>query len=1257
MAGRQNTLIYIEKENITEAEFMSRSFVNKEIKNRAYINALGAELAMKYLASEGIQVENVHNIHSISKILETIDIADILLPNIHIDVRVVFDDNQIFIPKSHFKFEITPDIYLVLKLDKKFEHVEFLGYFRTKQINKKNENDEYYFFEKNKLSSPDTLKKFIKDFTGSTSRDISEEDMLRGRELSISLADHNITNDETKELLELLLLNDSLRESVLEFDNFETLAYNVASELGKNIEFQTPLTLDETNQNDEPDEVNQEININTDNNEELVFDESFFDNNDENKTEDETDAKENIDIDEKETTEITEEIESEEPDTITEQTEEEQEEQNSEDNIVESETEISEDEEIKEETTTELDITPEETEQEELLNNSIIESDEHLPDLDEKSIDLGDDMLDEDLNLPEENLIQEPEMIIEDNIQEESLEENNDDTTSELEPLPLLNEESIDLGDDLLDEDTNLSEPEDLDITNSEDNIESVEELSIDEELSSPTAETEDEEEDEDENTTTATKPTESKDLAQTITNALKNSIEKSAAAAGTVAAAKAATDAAGIQAGEMAAEKVSEDAMKLASVAGDLVNDIVNKNLEMQQKNLDRIDYAKSTTDATAVPEHISALAHDLAAAKLEVNLEAEVSGQYDTPKDLSTLKQIENTHQEVEFEQETIELGKMETVQTEEFTEDTDSIVNLEHLKNVDSPTKPVENLEELTKEPEVEKIDLPNLSSFEINEDGTSTFDNFATDINFNNDDEHLVDLNMPSNEFKIDDNESLDLNSQTTLETDLFTDNDSFENTIEESSDTFLFEEPQMQDDINNNDDFDTEFINSTADTIITEEISSTPIEDNVFQSDSTEISLEEGMAEIDGLNDIITPTDNSPENEASEAFNSTDITTEIPTQTTSVQDDLLIDNDIELDTNTTYENSTPITEGNETQDWMNDTNYDDLQDIEIEQPVQNEIKEDQEIQEEVSITEPEENPQKTFAVTENSTTISDRTFKAGEIPIDINNPGMIPPAGMGNESLEDLYNPDSKVPGSALLQNPGRLGSRSGNSGGAGASLIIKILGSLVVLALVCAIGFGVAKLFKTPTEETPQPITDDTLPTSPDNGVTESNTLNVNPDNVVKMDNNTNSLATTQQTPAKQQSVATKTAPAATAQKKTTASSAFIEVKKLTWEVPDYISYNQQFKQFFQAAGKSLKLSLTSDLLLASDYAFANEVRVSVTFDKDGTFKNAQIVTSSGSSQIDGIVLQTVNQTLKVLKAPHSVGNDESTTAILKIYL
>lgn len=1298
MASKQETLIYIEEENIKEAEFMSRSFVDMETKNRAYINALGAELAMKYLASEGIKIENIHNIHSISKILESIDIADILLPNIHIDVRVIWNENQIFIPKSHFELEIKPDIYLVLKLDTKLKYVELLGYFKPQQINLKNCNDKYYFFAKDKLSSPDSLKKFIQNYTGSTSKKISQEDMLRGRELSISLADHNLSIDEQKELLELLFLSDSLRESVLEFDNFETLAYNVASSTTKTKDSAETFTLlnpeDEEQNNIEDlkldpidddtensftllpaeddieesatrslenklsdtfsDQITIEENSISNNNdldlsgtnvteEDIFLDESFFENTTEDN-ETETSVEENKNEETEDQIEnSTETVE----DTIIE-TPTETENINNE-NVFEN---IS-----NENQTNELETTEDNNSEiaDEIHEDNLIE-----PNLDE--IDLGDNLLDDNIGIQEDINIDTPTDEL------ENIENSNSETFDTMQEDNLIesNLEEIDLGDTLLDDNIEMPEPEmglaennldeDLSQTTLENELPTLSEdfSDIDQDLLSDTPENTleidetDGELDTIENTNDETNETEtqeqetnlpgqsstniSQELAQTITSALKESLEKK-------------DNATNVEAGAISAEKTSTDAMKLASVAGDLVNDIVNKNIEEQQKNLDRIDYAKSTTNANDVPEHIAALAKDLSAAKIEINMKEEASGKFETPKDLSELKVVENNHKEQEFEQETIELGDMETVQTEEFTEDTDSIVNLEHLNAIDSPTKPVENLEERTQTPEVDKMDLPDLSTFEIREDGTSTFDNFATDINYN-EEEQLIDFNMPSNEIKIDDNETFGFDTTTDISSDLALNDEIFENTIMDTQETLL-EEPH-----NTEETFDT-----NPDEIISEEIENPA--STTFDSEIT--SDNSDMEDInDFLNDNFEITEN-PTSETPQESIHQDIISEEP------QNDIIEEQDAFL---SDIENESPNTpneiieepiindtaEPQETsQEWLNDTNYDNLEDIEIPQPTQNELSEE-------DITEPDVNAPKVFAVKENSVAISDRTFKAGEIPIDINYPASVQNAAQGNENLEDLYNPETKVPGSALLQNPGRLGSLTGNNGGFGLGL--KLIGGLVTLAVVCAIGFGVAKMFKTPTEETPQPITDDTVPTSPDNGVAETNTLNVNPDNVVKMDNNNNTLATTNTTvtknPQSQKTVSTNTnanSSMTPAQKKAISSTTFIEVKKLTWEVPDYISYNQHFKQYFQAAGKSLKLSLTSDLLLATDYAYTSEIRVSVTFDKDGTFKNSQIVTSSGSTQIDSIVLQTVNQTLKVLKAPHSVGNDENTTAILKIYL
>ena len=287
MLKYQTQIIRVEEEQKTEAQFMSKSFVNKAVKNRAFINSLGAELVIKYLNSKRIETENLHNLHSISKILEDIDIADVLLPNIHIDVRVVFDDNKIFIPKIHSEYGIEPDIYVVLKLrDEEYNSVELLGFFEPKQIDKNLQNADYYFIENSELRDPETLADYVSNFNGSTNIEVSEDDILKGRELYIAMTDYDISQFEKEDLYKLLLSSDTLRDSILEFDNFETLSYSVAPSISADQEEETSEQTDENNSyssenkqdSDESNENNSaEIEKNEDEEENL---ENFFDEQD-----------------------------------------------------------------------------------------------------------------------------------------------------------------------------------------------------------------------------------------------------------------------------------------------------------------------------------------------------------------------------------------------------------------------------------------------------------------------------------------------------------------------------------------------------------------------------------------------------------------------------------------------------------------------------------------------------------------------------------------------------------------------------------------------------------------------------------------------------------------------------------------------------------------------------------------------------------------------------------------------------------------
>src|SRR5574344_1731648 len=1178
MSGKQESLIYVENENKAEAEFMSRSFVKTDVKNRAYINALGAELVMKYLASDGIDVENTHNLHSISKILENTDVSDIMLPNIHIDVRVVFDEDKIFIPKQQFNLEITPDIYVVLKLSTDFSYMEFLGFFEPKIINLKNQNDDYYFIEKNKLSATEKLTPFVKNFAGNTSSGISPHDMLRGRELSVSLNDHNISSSEFKELLELLLLSDELRDSILEFDNFETLSNSVGpllneddSSEGDDSVVNSAILADADSDKDDPIDL---TSLPDDNNE-MEFDESFF-NMEESEEPEQTDL-----------------TPSQEEDAI--------------------ETTIS-------------DV--EDNATDETLSDELTTYENSLTDIEEEN------------NLPAEDII-DPN------------------------------------GDSLLEEDL-LS-----------DDLESIQETSLTETIEPEQVLNTDVNSDEEE-------PTKNPSPEKAVDGSVQNALQKTAETVTGIAATGAlASAAASVSEDISVASTASKNAMKLAGVSGDIVNDLINQNLESQQKTLDKIDYSKSGEQVSNIPENIAA--YDLSVAKFEANIEAEASGKFEKPTDLTNLKPVQQDKIEEKFEPETVDMEKMETVEVEKFEMKDDGIVDLEKISNINSPTKPIANLEEKilngTLDQNTKFVDLPTFSL-----DADSPLDNLNLSIDEPGE-EQLVDMGIttgidlsredisiegsqpqssteenlvPADGFSVDlfsEDKSTALETQDStmpeLEIDetslsdesLTLENDDIETPVEETLDTSVAESDETlsieDDNLEQIDDTEENIVDETSltdesltlesddietpveetlDTSVAESDETLSIEDdNLEQIDDTEENIVDETSLTDESlplesDDIETPVEETLDTSVAESdetlsieddfYNSEEDLSDMmlnDNQTTAVEDELpkeeISDEDLnitedenntnqieeETGTSSVPENTSEISEADNTisentqnidieqskddeilidetpeilsnsddkpmnvdfdisefqnedetsannaeittssnQDWMNDTNYDNLQDVEIPQP------------EEIIVEPDNEDEVKTFAVVENSTMISDSTFNIGEIPIDINHPQKVVPEGPAQ--LESLYDEDANVPGAALLKNPGRLGSRNDNQPKQTPNIAVGlgIVGVIATLIIIGIIGFSVSRMIKQPTSDTPQPITDDNTSTGTENGVNNANTLNVDKHNVVNMPSDN-----TMQSPLAQSATPK---PVAKKNKKSVPATSYIEVNKLSW--------------------------------------------------------------------------------------------------------
>ena len=102
------------------------------------------------------------------------------------------------------------------------------------------------------------------------------------------------------------------------------------------------------------------------------------------------------------------------------------------------------------------------------------------------------------------------------------------------------------------------------------------------------------------------------------------------------------------------------------------------------------------------------------------------------------------------------------------------------------------------------------------------------------------------------------------------------------------------------------------------------------------------------------------------------------------------------------------------------------------------------------------------------------------------------------------------------------------------------------------------------------------------------------------------------------------------------------------QISKLYWEVPKDLTYNENVTKYLQVVGKTSKLAIQSDLLNVKEMPYSSKMIVSVKLSRTGEVIDAIATVSSGSKQVDAIVLQSVKSAMKYVKAPTSEFTKES---------
>lgn len=1107
----QGTLIYVEENDKSEARVLAQNFAKNDVKSRAYVNALGAELGMKYLSLENINNQRLYNMHSVRKVLEEFDISDIMLANIHIDVRVVFDENYIFVPKSHFEYDILPDIYFVMQLAADHSHATFLGFFEPKLINKNNQNDKYYFIEKEKLTAPSNLKAYIENFKGNTTQSLSDTENEKAEMLMVAMADQNISREETKELLKMLQRSADLRDEFIEFENFELLSYkaehspDVVVPVQNSTDEVLDTTLDDLTGGDEltkdllMGESSSDISLDEDNFEDLLG--GFEDeNSDQNATVDEVSA---------DTTK----------------------------NPGDGLSVLSDVAGMAAGAATIAGAGAAAAAAGSMAMGAVEGAAASVAgDVISSAATGAVDVLAEAAKNVANNLV-----------------ENSESKVQGFENLeisePEISEQNLSADDLMISEDNGISDVAEThsEMANMEDltaqaSVGNFDEVSLDDLMIT---------EDEDH----------SSELSNRETLQEENARQK----------------------GLISDEALLENSLDFSNVTPvPQVEDETKLHEGLETVDLEGFDAIAPEVKLEEAPSQDESNVLDISEVNAEPN---NLGDNISETVEFGTIDTVDNTCENAVNNQKS------------EPTANFDEFGTLEPLSddNLEEPSQPETAKKETPASPD--EVDLSDFQSLDM-----ESFDHISLDS--------VKDTSIP------------DAQQETDLANDLLG-----------GLDLGLDSIP----------DFDTS--NLGLDENLTETNAETEkTETNNENSEAEAPAGEPEMLDISGLDTVETtsseeanqtqPTEENTVEELSEADivdspenSSADL--DLVSQAVDMdvaKDTLLEESGLEnLEGMTNIENTVEIPEVTvETQ------NEEPVQDMEISSETSDEVPTELTVATEIptEMTEISETTPQAAVEEEPTESTSPLEGSLDELEsLDADNPDL---SMLFNEADENaVANEVAENQEESFVPTLPHLPERSSTNRG-------KIIGAAVLVALlVSGAFFGLSLKNKNDATQNeiaqPLPENNETSQTPETAGQVDNTNIMANAPDIVDMPKN-------QAEPANVKKEQPKSVKPAT--KPVNPDGSIMSVKKLAWELPDYLSYSNEMKKYLQTAGKSIKLSLTSDLLLAKEYAYSNQVKVMLKLANDGTIKESKIAKSSGSKEIDDIVLRTVKETLNVVKPP-----------------
>ena len=131
---------------IDNAKFVACKVDDNYLRKRVYALGIAANATAKYLTENELKTHCNHSLYKSAVFAKEIEIADIYANNARFDVRVTFNNTTFTVPKTHVKYDIKPEAYIVVKFDNSLKEIEFLGFIPENELEYDKNGDEYYTY-------------------------------------------------------------------------------------------------------------------------------------------------------------------------------------------------------------------------------------------------------------------------------------------------------------------------------------------------------------------------------------------------------------------------------------------------------------------------------------------------------------------------------------------------------------------------------------------------------------------------------------------------------------------------------------------------------------------------------------------------------------------------------------------------------------------------------------------------------------------------------------------------------------------------------------------------------------------------------------------------------------------------------------------------------------------------------------------------------------------------------------------------------